>query len=300
MVSSDPDEESTDVTLGKLKAEWEDLLERRPSFHAPLSVCGDILDLWARWSATRLSPLSWTAAECRERWERGVPLLAEAPAPIGADEIEDLLGALMERIAELRPRAAPELQRLAEAWDRGAIRPHAFFPVPGRIGSGLVEETSGLAPELVALLAYGILRPALDVYFASVRAHLNEDAWRLAACPFCGGPAGFSDVLEDGRRRLACHLCGGGWIYSRVKCPFCGTESARDLVRLEPETVDQGYLLIACKHCHMYVKELDRRVRWNAQSALIEDWGSPHLDLVGERAGYGRPAPAPLSALSRG
>ena len=34
MVSSDPDEESTDVTLGKLKAEWEDLLERRPSFHA--------------------------------------------------------------------------------------------------------------------------------------------------------------------------------------------------------------------------------------------------------------------------
>jgi len=285
------------VTLGKLKAEWEDLLERRPAFQAPLSVCGDILELWGRWSPTRLSPLAWTAGECRERWERGVPLLAEAPVVIGADEIEELLGAVMERVAELRQRAAPELQRLAEAWDRGAIRPRAFFPAPGRIGSGVIEETSGLASELVALLACASLRPALDVYFGSVRSHLNDAAWRLGACPFCGGPTGFSDVLEDGRRRLACHLCGGGWLYSRVKCPFCGTENTQDLVRLEPETGDQGYLLIACKRCRMYVKELDRRVRWNAQSALIEDWGSPHLDLVGERAGYGRPAPAPVTAL---
>ncbi|PYM94478.1 MAG: hypothetical protein DME04_07780 [Candidatus Rokuibacteriota bacterium] len=287
------------MTLGKLRAEWEDLLERRPSFHDSLSVCGDILELWARWSPIRLSPLAWSAEECCARWERGMPLLSEAPAAIGADEIEDLLGALMERVAELRQRAAPELQRLAEAWDRGAIRPHAFFPVPGRIGSGLIEEASGLATELVALLAYGSLRPPLDIYFTSVRGHLNDDAWRLGACPFCGGPAGFSDVLEDGRRRLACHLCGGGWLFSRVKCPFCSTESAQDLVRLEPETQDQGYLLNACKRCHMYVKELDRRVRWNGQSALIEDWGSPHLDLVGERAGYRRPAPAPLAALTR-
>jgi len=287
------------VTLGKLKAEWEDLLERRPTFHGPLSVYGNILDLWASWSPARLSPLAWTATECLERWGRGVPLLAEAPPAIDADEIEDLLGALMERVTELRQSAAPGLQRLAEAWDRGAVRPQAFLPAPGRIGSGVVEEVSGLAPELVALLAYATLRPALEIYFASVRACLNDDAWRLGACPFCGGPAGFSDVLEDGRRRLACHLCGGGWLYSRVKCPFCGTESAQDLVRLEPEAQDQGYLLIACRHCHMYVKELDRRVRWNAQSALIEDWGSPHLDLVGERAGYGRPAATPLTALTR-
>ena len=228
-----------------------------------------------------------------------MPLLAETSIAIGSDEIEDLLGALMERVAELRPRAARELHRLAEAWDRGALQPQAFFPAPGRIGSGLVEETSGLASELVAFLAYGSLRPALDMYFASVRAHLNDDAWRLGACPFCGGPAGFSDVLEDGRRRLACHLCGGGWLYSRLKCPFCGTELAQDLMRLEPEAQDQGYLLIACTRCRMYVKELDRRVRWNAQSALVEDWGSPHLDLVGQRAGFGRPSPAPLTALTR-
>lgn len=45
-------------------------------------------------------------------------------------------------------------------------------------------------------------------------------------------------------------------------------------------SVDEGYL-----------KELDRRVRWNAGSALIEDWSSPHLDLTAHRTGYWRPIP---------
>ena len=58
------------MSLGKLKEEWTDLLARRPAFHSTLAVCGDIFELWARWSPARLSPLAWTAEECRERWER--------------------------------------------------------------------------------------------------------------------------------------------------------------------------------------------------------------------------------------
>jgi len=297
LVLSPPLEGLARVTL---RAEWDDLLERRPAFRATLGVYGDILDHWARWSPARLTPLAWGAPECRQRWERGVPLLAEASVAIGADELEDLLGALMERLAELREDAGPALHRFAGAWDRGAIGPEALLPAPGRIGTGAVEEISGLGPELVTFLAYGSLRPPLDAYFASVRPHLDGDAWRLGACPFCGGPPGFSDVLEDGRRRLACHLCGGAWLYSRMKCPFCGSESSRDLVRLEPGDQDQGFVVIACKGCRSYVKELDRRVRWNGQSALVEDWGSPHFDLVAERAGYRRPIPAPITLLARG
>lgn len=286
--------------MSNLRAEWDDLLERRPSFRAPLAFFGDLLDHWARWSPSRLTPLAWSAPECRQRWERGVPLLAEAPAAIGADEIEDLLGAAMERLAELREDAAPALQRLAEAWDRGAIGPQALLPAPGRIGSGAVDAVSGLAPELVAFLAYGSLRPPLEAYFASARTHLDDHVWKLGVCPFCGGPPGFSDVVEDGRRRLACHLCGAGWIYSRTRCPSCAGENTQDLVRLEPEGQEQGYVVIACKRCQTYVKELDRRVRWNAQSALIEDWGSPHFDLIAERAGYRRPMPGMVSLVTRG
>ena len=274
-----------------LREEWTDLLGRRPEFRETLAVYEDLLEHWVRWSPVRLSPLPWGSAECRARWERGLPLLAEAPPAIHPAEIEDLLGAVMERVAALREDAATGLQRLAEAWDRGEIGPASLFPARGRVGSTAVADASGLPSDLLAVLAYGCLRPPFERYFGACRQHLDEHVWKLGLCPFCGGPAGFSDVLESGLRRLACHLCGGGWIFSRTRCPFCGNEESRDLVRLEAENREQGYVIHACERCHAYLKELDRRVRWNAQSALVEDWGSPHLDLVAKRAGYWRAVP---------
>ncbi len=200
----------------------------------------------------------------------------------------------MERVAEVRETAARQLREFAEAWDRGVIVPAGLFPARGRMGATAIEEASGLPAEIVAFLASGCLRPPLEHYFAGCRAHLDEHVWKLGVCPFCGGPAGFSDVLETGHRRLACHLCGGGWTFERVRCPFCGNERSHDLVRLEAEERDQGYVIHACRECQGYLKELDRRVRWNAQSALVEDWGSPHLDLIARRAGYWRPLPTLL------
>ncbi len=282
------------MTIASLKEEWADLLSRRAELRGTLSVYDDLFDAWGRWAPGRLTPLAWGREDCRRRWERGVPLLADAPPPIRADELEELLAAAMERVVVLADDARPSLGRLAEAWDRGEIAPAALFPAPGRVGSRAMEEASGLAPEVVAFLAYGCLRPALDHYFTECRPHLDEHVWKVGVCPFCGGPAGFSDVLEHGQRRLACHLCGGGWTFARTRCPYCGNERSRDLVRLEPEDRDQGYLILGCNGCKAYLKELDRRVRWNGQSALVEDWGSPHLDLVASRAGYWRPVPTLL------
>jgi FdhE protein len=279
------------MTIASLREEWADLLSRRPEFLGALAVYGDLLEDWGRWAPARLAPLAWAREACRGRWERGVPLLADAPPPIRADELEDLLASVMERVAAVREDSAPALRQLAEAWDRGEIGPAAFFPAPGRIGSTAVEDASGLPREVVAFLAVGSLRPPLELYFEGCRAHLDSSVWTLGVCPFCGGPAGFSDVLEDGQRRLACHLCGGGWTFSRTRCPYCGNDRSQDLVRLEPENRDQGYVILGCLGCRAYLKELDRRVRWNAQSALVEDWGSPHLDLVATRAGYWRPVP---------
>jgi len=60
---------------------------------------------------------------------------------------------------------------------------------------------------------------------------------------------------------------------------------------LRAEEKDEGYSISTCKACHGYLKEVDRRLRWNAGSALVEDWGSPHLDLFAHRAGYWRAIP---------
>src|SRR5439155_550529 len=81
-------------------------------------------------------------------------------------------------------------------------------------------------------------------------------------------PPGFADLLEDGRRRLACHLCDTSWTFGRLACPLCGNRTSTDLVRLLAEGADEGYVIAACRARRGYVKELDRRLRWNAGSAL--------------------------------
>lgn len=272
-----------------LREAWSDLLRRRLSLAASLAVYGDVIEQWAR-ATTVVEPLAWPAEECRARWRRGVPLLAEGPPRCDAETIEELTAQVLASIGGIRDDTAEGLGRFADAWDRGAIRPETLYPVRGRLET--VDEAIGLEDSVVAFLATGALRPLLERHFERCRGHLGDHDWSLGICPFCGAPPGFSDVIEDGRRRLACHLCGGGWLFTRLRCPFCGNDDTKELGRLDPEAPsDQGYSICTCNACRGYIKELDRRVRWNGGPALVEDWGSPHFDVVARRGGYWRPAP---------
>ena len=250
-----------------------------------------ILTAWTQWPADHPVPLRWGADACRRRWERGVSLLAEASPTISPVEVECLLGPLIDLLAGIGAENEA-LERFAEAWDRGELEPSALFPGRGRIGVASAQEKTGLSQDCLAVLAYGSLRPALQGYFGECRPHLGD--WTLGVCPFCGAPPAFTDLLEDGRRQLACHLCGGAWRSSRLWCPYCGSRNAQHFVRFVAEDKEEGYAIFACQGCHGYLKELDRRVRWNAGSALVEDWGSPHLDLIARQAGYWRAAPTLL------
>ncbi len=279
-----------------LREAWADLLRRRAAFAASLAVYGDILDRWATFPPV-VTPLERGALDAHGLWERGLPLIADRPPSLPVDSVEDLLGPTMELIASLRPADGPPLQRFAEAWDAGRIGPAALLPAKGRLGS--VDADLGVAPRTLGALAAVTLRPFLAAYFHDVRADLEDGTWSLGVCPFCGAPPAFGDVVEDGRRRLACHCCGAGWIFSRRRCPLCGADAADDLVRLDAEGGEEGYFISACLRCQGYIKELDRRVRWNGGPALVEDWGSPHLDLVAERHGYWRAVPT-LLKLTRG
>ena len=286
------------MSYTKLFEEWSDLLSRRPTFREPLAPYGALLASWARWSPEGLLPLRWTAQECDDRWRREVPLLSEAPPLIPAENVEDLVATSLELLAALGEHEEA-IRRFAESWDAGETGPAALFPGKGRIGAARLEEGIGVSQEVMSFLACGTLRPVLDAYFAECRSHLTDTAWALGVCPFCGAPPGFADVTESGQRRLACHVCGGGWVFPRLRCPFCGHQTAKDLVRLDAEEREEGYFISACKQCRAYVKEVDRRVRWNAGSALVEDWGSPHFDLVASRAGYWRPLPSLVHLVRR-
>ena len=285
------------MSYAKLLEEWNDLLARRPTFREPLAPYRLVLEAWIEWPAEGVTPLAWTAGECEERWRSGLPLLSDAVVAISPESVESTTVASLDFLAAV---GEPEggLKRFARAWDQGEVGPAALFPSRGRMGLASLTTDFGLRAESASFLACGALRPALDRYFADCRIHFTERSWDLGVCPYCGAPPGFGDLTDSGQRRLACHVCGGGWVFPRLRCPFCGTQSSKDLVRIEAEDKEEGYFISACRQCKAYVKELDRRIRWNAGSALVEDWGSPHFDVVAIREGYWRPI-ASLIHLAR-
>ena len=279
-----------------LREDWLGLLERRPALVESLGFYGDILERW-NLAPPLAGALDWDASRCLRLWERGLPLLAEAAVSLSPAGVEALLGPAMECLAALGAEDGPALQRFAEAWDRGDVGPEILFP-DRRDGRSLYAEV-GLGADVLSFLACASLRPTLETLFGACREHLGDGVWERGLCPFCGAPPGFADVAEDGRRRLACHTCGGAWTFARLACPFCGNERTKDLARLEAEAREEGYSISVCKACRAYVKELDRRVRWNGGPALVEDWGSPHFDLVAHREGYRRPLTPPLELARR-
>jgi hypothetical protein len=275
-----------------LMADWQALLTRRAALAEPLRFWTAILEGWVAWKPPAvLEPLVVSAEECRQRWQAGRPLLAGATPVIPAASVEDLLGPVMERLAADGPEAAAALCRFAEAWDDGQVGPAALIPGLDRDPAAALQERFGLGSHLGAFLPADALRPALETYFEGVR-ELPDGVWTRGGCPWCGGAASYGDLGEDGRRRLSCHVCGAAWIAARLRCPFCESWNSRDLVRLVAEELDEGYFIEACRACQGYLKGVDRRQRWNAGAPLVEDWGSPHLDLYAAREGYWRSTPS--------
>ena len=274
-----------------LCAEWEAMLTRRRAMGDALALWSSVLHGWRGWQDRGVAPLTWSPEECQERWERGVPLLTEAAPAIEPESLEELLGPLMERLAAAGPDDAESLRRFAAAWDEGRIGPASLFPTSGKDGTALLQEEVGIPAHLAGFLAHAGLRPALEAFFARVRS-LPEGVWERGFCPWCGGLPSYGDLLEDGRRRLSCHLCGGSWTGPRLRCPFCQAWQSGDMVRLVAEGAEEGYFVEACRACRGYLKGVDRRERWNAVSALVEDWASPHLDYYAAREGYWRGTPS--------
>jgi formate dehydrogenase formation protein len=275
-----------------LMADWEALLARRPALAEPLGFWTAILEGWAAWKLpASLMPLVLSPEDCRQRWQAGRSLLADAALEIPAASVEDLLGPVMERLAADGPEAAAALRRFAEAWDEGQADPAALLPSLDGDPTTTLQERFGLGSHLGAFLPVAALRPALETYFEGVRG-LPAGVWTRGGCPWCGGAPSYGDLVEDGRRRLSCHVCGGAWIAARLRCPFCESWNAKDLVRLVAEELDEGYFIEACRACEGYLKGVDRRQRWNAGGPLVEDWGSPHLDLYAAREGYWRSTPS--------
>jgi FdhE protein len=275
-----------------VRASWEDLLTRRPQYRDSLRLYDVVIETWSRWTPPERPVLDWRPEQCRERWARGVSLVAEAPPAFDPVPLEPLMGPVLDELSLAGAEEAAALDRFARAWDDGRLTPVDLLAgVPRRSGQ-LRQTPAGIPPDLLSLVTYLGLRPAMEAYVAPARPAFGADLWDGGACPFCAASPSFADMADDGKRWLYCALCGGRWTIGRLRCPFCDNRDAKTLTRLAAEGEEEGYLIEACELCRGYLKGVDRRLRWNVGSSLVEDWGTPHLDLIARRKGYWRATPS--------
>jgi len=133
-----------------------------------------------------------------------------------------------------------------------------------------------------------VLSEFLEPLVAAFADWRDEDRWMRPYCPTCGSPPAMAQLAgkDPGRQRLLhCGCCRSRWRYARTGCPFCETESHR----LASVGIDgEGGLRIDyCPSCRAYLKTYDGQ---GAESVLLADWTSLHLDVVARDRGLQRMA----------
>ena len=138
---------------------------------------------------------------------------------------------------------------------------------------------------LLEAIIHATLKPFLSSQAKTLISLVDQESWRQAYCPICGGRPDFSFLdKERGARWLLCSRCDAEWLFQRLQCPHCGTQS-QDV--LSYFTDDKGiYRLYVCDQCHKYIKTIDLRPTESQVPMPIERVLTLDMDIQAKEKGY--------------
>lgn len=277
---------------------WLDALERsaeqRPALADLYEFFGEFIQCLYTVPPPATPVTTWSDEEVRTYAEGGFPLLKpDKDVPIDAPWCQNRAQELLELLWNRSPDDE-NLRRLAEELQSGRIELDTLWSAAlARNGEAIkaFANKEELPVGLVFLLAGACVRPLIEARAAQISPVPRRDLWREPYCPVCGDGPAVSEIDDEGRRHFLCASCSTSWMGYRVQCPFCGT---RDHEQLHYFTVedDPGLRVDCCRVCKSYLKTLDRREGAVAEDMWLADMTTVHLDLVGQREGYRRPAPS--------
>ena len=139
--------------------------------------------------------------------------------------------------------------------------------------------------ELLAAAIQAAIYPFLVVHSEAILNMVDQGLWRRRYCPVCGGRPDFAFLdKERGARWLLCSRCDTEWLFQRLECPYCGTQS-RDALNYFTNK-QELYRLYTCKKCQSYIKAIDLR-KTSAEVLLpLERIMTADLDRQAMEAGY--------------
>jgi FdhE protein len=213
----------------------------------------------------------------------GVPLLQSSNVVVDLEPVGRSVIALVQQLAADVPAEGTAVEAAALASELEHDR-----DAPGRIVSWLLgdESWTPLAPGLLRLLGWTVMRSFLAPLVDGFARWRDEERWLRNYCPLCGLAPVMAQLIgkDPGRKRfLVCGRCATRWQYKRTRCPFCEHDVERaSILAIEGEG---GLRIDHCESCLGYLKTYDGE---GDEDLLLADWTSLHLDLLAVGRGWKR------------
>ena len=275
-------------TLGKIEY-LDQRAKEAPEYREVLSVFKEIfVSIDGRENETGISFMPSRRHDA-ERISGGFPLIDREDMRIEPHMATRFLVEMIDVIDAVGRDGAEGLAAMKTALLKGRCDLPVLFGACFTRARPPLEEAAlatGVPSPLLEFILDTTLKTALESYAETVEPE-GMGKWREPYCPVCGGRPGMAELAgEEGKRYLSCSACFFKWPFTRIKCPYCGTDDQESLsyfeVGVEATRVD------VCRKCSRYIKTRDSR-KGNSQVPLeAEDLVTLHLDLLAVREGYER------------
>lgn len=220
-----------------------------------------------------------------DRLKQGGILLSYEVLPLDWILVTDLFRAIGQFIADhITHEEGDATLYAALASDSQVLQQAIRLWFEGKPLDSVADERQ-ISGELLSSAIQATLYPFLVVQAQALQPLVRHELWRRRYCPVCGGKPDLAYLdKERGARWLLCSRCDTEWLFQRLECPYCGTQSQTDLAYYTGQ--DSLYRLYTCKKCQTYIKAIDLRRSSTEVLLPLERVVTASLDKQGVEAGF--------------
>lgn len=256
----------------------------------------DLNEIYAKHIA-KCEPVSITEEQWQLSLEQKVPLLNFDGLMPDRDKVNNVVEEVYNVILTHRPQLKDELEKIKAQLDvpNKDLRPllERFIWQDEKSLNDYLEKHE-LNGELLSLILFHVARPLVAGFASGLNGRKSYEKWQKNTCPVCGWKASMAVTSGENKQRiLHCSFCETAWPFKTMECPHCSNEDHHTLKYLTIDD-DEVYRINVCEKCRGYIKTLDESKVVFKNTAMEEDLNTLHLDIIAQREGYLKDAPARL------
>jgi FdhE protein len=270
--------------LAQAFSELAKLTQARPALEGAVPVWRSILGALFSVPVTEKPPS--LAAATQAKLAQGVPLLRGETLHFDRDALQERWCGVCNALAGTD--SGSTAQAVREAFTNFDPVALVHEVLEGRSEAVLARaEALQLDPAMTATVLRLSFFPVLAEMATALAPLRAESPWALGSCWACGSWPALAELrgLEQ-TRVLRCACCASGWVYPRLRCPFCNCSDHRQLGFFHAEGEEARYRAATCESCHAYLKTVSTLDAMSPTEILVTDFATLHLDLAAADRGY--------------